>query len=190
MKRLLVAILALILMSTTVSAAPAMADEEIFPQIAGNTFNFLSGTGGWSTEIILSEDGSFTGLFHDWDLGDIGDDYPEGTYYECSFSGMFIMVGKIDPYTYELRLTALDLEEEAGVESIVDGVRIISSGAYGIEGGEMFMLYLPGKATADLPGNFLEWMRMPNAWEETPDTLPFYGLYNAEEEFGFFSYVE
>jgi len=161
-------------------------DDAVFGLINKGPFNFLSGAGGWSTEVYVSADGSFTGLHHDWDMGDIGDDYPEGTYYECSFSGMFVVTEKIDEYTYELRLVSLNLEEEEGTERIEEGVRIINTGAYGIEGGEVFMLYCPGRATADLPENYLEWIRMPHAWDEIPEKLPFYGLYNTEEELGFF----
>ena len=169
------------------SAFEVMTDNEVFALIAGRTFNFLSGVGGWWTDIEISADGSFTGYFHDSDMGDTDDDYPEGTLYECYFSGMFILAETIDPYTYKLRLTALNIESEPDAERIVNGVRVINADAYGMEGGETFMLYLPGRTTADLPDGFLEWICMPNAWEEAPETLPFYGLYNIEEETGFFS---
>ena len=171
-------------------AATATPDHEIFARIGGNTFDFSSGVGGWSTEVVVSEDGSFAGYFHDWDLGDTGEDYPEGTRYECTFSGVFAVTGKIDPYTYELRLVTLEREGSNGEERIVDGVRVIGGDAYGIEGGDVFMLYFPGRETADLPEAFLEWIRMPNAWEEVPGALPFYGLYNVKAETGFFAYAE
>ncbi len=160
---------------------------EVFARIGGHMFNFLSGVGGWSTEVVVSEDGSFTGHFHDTDMGDTGDDYPEGTLYECIFTGRFAVTGKIDPYTYELRLVVLNLDGDIGAKRIVDGVKVITAGAYGIEGGDAFMLYCPGRATADLPEAFLEWICMPNAWEKAPGTLPFYGLYNVEAGTGFFS---
>ncbi|MCL1854709.1 MAG: leucine-rich repeat domain-containing protein [Clostridia bacterium] len=172
---------------TQPSAAADTDDNGVFALIGGNTFSFLSGVGGWCTEIEVSENGSFTGYFHDSDMGDTGDDYPEGTRYECYFSGMFAVTGKIDSYTYELRLVSLELEGSAGEERIVDGVRVISADAYGMEGGEVFMLYCPGRETADLPDGFLEWICMPNAWEKAPETLPFYGLYNDGEGAGFFS---
>ena len=171
-------------------AASAATDDGVLARIGGNTFTFSSGAGGWSTEVAVSEDGSFTGYFHDSDMGDTGDDYPNGTRYECRFSGVFAVTEKLDPYTYELRLAALVLEGDTGAARIVDGVKVISAGAYGMEGGDAFMLYCPGRATADLPEAFLEWIRMPNAWEEVPDALPFYGLYNVEAETGFFSYTE
>ena len=178
----------------SIVSAEIISNEEpgdnVFGLIDGGTFNFLSGAGGWSTEVVMSGDGSFTGQHHDWDMGDIDDDYPNGTYYECNFSGVFTVTGKVDEYTYELRLVSLNLEEEAGLERIEDGVRIINSSAYGIEGGEVFMLYCPGIATADLPENFLWWIRAPHAWEDIPEKLPFYGLYNTKEELGFFMDLE
>jgi len=172
---------------TPPSAAASTPDDQVFPLIEGNTFTYTSGAGGWQTEIAISTDGSFTGTFHDMDMGDTDDAYPGGTMYECSFSGMFVVTGKIDPFTYELRLASLEIQGPADEERIVDGVRVISDSAYGIEGGEMFMLYSPGRETADLPEGFLEWICMPHAWEKAPETLPFYGLYNAEEDTGFFA---
>ena len=161
--------------------------DEVFALIDGNTFTYTSGVGGWCTDIVMSADGSFTGYYRDADMGDIGDGYPEGTLYECYFSGMFVVTETIDQYTFELRLTALNIESDTGVERIVGGVKIINTDAYGIEGGDTFMLYFPGRETAELPEGFLEWICMPNAWEKAPETLPFYGLYNVEEGTGFFS---
>ena len=57
----------------------------------------------------------------------------------------------------------------------------------GISGGDEFMLYSPGSQSAGLPEEFLEWVRMASAWEEPPETLPFWGLYNLGEQAGFFT---
>ena len=175
---------------TEPSAAASTADGGIFARIGGNTFTFMSGAGGWWTEIVVSADGSFTGYFHDADMGDAGEGYPKGTLYECYFSGMFAVTGMRDQNTYELRLAALDIESDTGAERIADGVKVINTDAYGIEGGDVFMLYCPGRETADLPEGFLEWICMPHAWEKAPETLPFYGLYNVGEGTGFFSHAE
>lgn len=186
MKRIAAVLIALLV------AIPFMAfgasGDEIFAQLDGIVFSFSSGAGGWSTEVALYEDGSFTGYFHDSDMGDSGDGYPDGTLYECSFSGQFVLIEQIDPYTYAIRLDALVPEGEIGEERIVDGVRVINEGAYGIEGGDVFMLYCPGRETADLPEEYLEWISMSAAWGDMPETLSFYGLYNVEEALGFSSY--
>ena len=163
------------------------AGEDVFAQLDGSTFYFLSGAGAWSTELVVSPDGSFTGYYHDTDMGDSGADYPNGTRYECDFSGTFTLVEQRDEFTYILRLTSLALKEEPGTERVADGLKLISAEAYGISGGDEFMLYSPGSPSAGLPEEFLEWVRMASAWEEPPETLPFWGLYNLGEQAGFFT---
>ena len=166
------------------------AAAEIFARIGGSTFTFASGVGGWATEIVLAPDGSFTGLFTDGDMGDTSDDYPDGTLYVCHFTGRFVVTLQRDAHTYVLRLAALTLAEEPGAERIADGLRTISASAYGMEGGDVFLLYCPGRQTADLPEELMDWLRMPNAWEEDPDTLPCYALYNVGALTGLFALVE
>ena len=163
------------------------AEEEVFERLDGSTFYFLSGAGAWSTELVVSPDGSFTGYYHDTDMGDSGADYPNGTRYECDFSGTFALVEQRDEFTYILRLTSLALKEVPGTERVADGLKLISAEAYGISGGDEFMLYSPGSPSAGLPEEFLEWVRMASAWEEPPETLPFWGLYNLGEQAGFFT---
>ena len=48
---------------------------------------FSSGAGAWGTGLTLAADGSFSGEYHDSDMGDSGDDYPDGTVYLCNFPG-------------------------------------------------------------------------------------------------------
>ena len=165
----------------------AVAVEDVFERLDGSTFYFLSGAGAWSTELVVSPDGSFTGYYHDTDMGDSGADYPNGTRYECDFSGTFALVEQRDEFTYILRLTSLALKEEPGTERVADGLKLISAEAYGISGGDEFMLYSPGSRSEGLPEEFLEWVRMASAWEEPPETLPFWGLYNLGEQAGFFT---
>ena len=165
----------------------AVAVEDVFERLDGSTFYFLSGAGAWSTELVVSSDGSFTGYYHDTDMGDSGAGYPNGTRYECDFSGTFALVEQRDEFTYILRLTSLALKEEPGTERVADGLKLISAEAYGISGGDEFMLYSPGSPSAGLPEEFLEWVHMASAWEEPPETLPFWGLYNLGEQAGFFT---
>ena len=165
----------------------AVALEDVFERLDGSTFYFLSGAGAWSTELVVSPDGSFTGYYHDTDMGDSGAGYPNGTRYECDFSGTFALMEQRDEFTYILRLTSLALKEEPGTERVADGLKLISAEAYGISGGDEFMLYSPGSPSAGLPEEFMEWVRMASAWEEPPETLPFWGLYNLGEQAGFFT---
>lgn len=184
---LLAAVLLLFVSFAPAGAEGAEAMENVFALLEGRTFHFLSGAGGWSTELVILPDGSFTGYFHDSDIGFNDEDYPNGTLYECRFSGSFVQKEKAEEFSYVLKLTSLHLEEEPGVESISNGVRRITEEAYGISGGDEFMLYCPGRLTLDLPEAYLEWVGMALAWEEEPEALPFWGLYNINEETGFYT---
>ncbi len=163
------------------------AGENVFARLEGTTFYFLSGAGAWSTELVFSSDGNFTGYYHDTDMGDSGSGYPNGTRYECDFSGAFALTERKDEFTYILRLTSLTLRQEPGMGRVVDGVKLVSAEAYGISGGDEFILYTPGSRSANLPEDFLEWVRMGSAWEVPSETLPFWGLYNLKDQAGFFS---
>ena len=77
-------------------------------------FSFLSGAGGWSTELVLNQDGSFTGQYHDSEMGDIGEDYPYGSIYVCSFAGEFVDFEKLSEYAYKMNLTNLTTENATG----------------------------------------------------------------------------
>jgi hypothetical protein len=157
--------------------------SSVFSGLPG--FGFASGAGAWHTGVDFNADGSFTGYFYDSNMGETGYGYYKGTMYECKFSGQFAAFNKVNDYEYTMKLVYLAQEEPSGKTSIVDGLRIITSYPYGLDGGDDFRLYLPGRATADLPAEFLRWISMPRAWRNVPAQLPFYGLYNVGGEYGF-----
>ena len=159
--------------------------ETLFASLA-DQFSFSSGAGGWSTELMINDDGSFTGAYHDSDMGDIGDDYPGGTIYISSFSGRFGDVEKVNDTTYSMHLKEIRLENEVGDEWIEDDVRYVASEPYGLDNADEIMVYLEGTPTADLPEEFLSWIAMPRAWgEDIPEVLPCQGLYNVAGQEGF-----
>jgi hypothetical protein len=145
-------------------------------------FLFTSGVGAWGTVVTLESDGTFTGFYHDSDMGVSGDGYPNGTRYECAFSGAFIDILKVGDYEYSMKLGALITEGKEGAERIVDGVRIITAAPYGFDNAETFAFYLPGRPTTDLPQGFLEWV------DAEGDSLAFYGLYDVGGQRGFGEY--
>ncbi|MBQ3773592.1 MAG: hypothetical protein II833_04310, partial [Pseudobutyrivibrio sp.] len=49
-----------------------------FEDLAKYSYSFTSGAGGWEDDFDIEKDGSFHGNYHDSDMGDIGDDYPDG----------------------------------------------------------------------------------------------------------------
>jgi len=149
---------------------------------------FCSGAGAWSTELTLYADGSFSGLFNDSDMGDRGEGYPYGTRYTCSFRGEFGDFVRQSSYSYAMTLKNLTTEQSAGEEWLEDGVRCISSGAYGIEGGSKFILYTPQTPLSELSEDFLMWRQSYLLEKREPEKLSCYGIRNVKMEQGFFTY--
>ena len=176
-------------LTTEVITTEAVTEQAALPENLSVDFVFSSGAGAWGTELHLDADGSFSGSYHDSDMGAIGEDYPNGTVYESQFSGTFTEIKQIDETTYSMRLESIETEQIAGEERIEDGVMYISAEPYGMETGEQFYLYAPGAKVADLPESYVGWVSSVSSLGDS-DTLPFYGLYNEEPEYGFFSAVE
>lgn len=160
-----------------------------FEALEGRVFDFSSGAGAWCTELSINSDGTFKGIYSDSDMGDTGDDYPNGTRYYCSFTGKFGNLEKVDEFTYKMKLVSLLYDDEPDKEEIIDGIRYIYSSAYGLVGGTDFLLYLPGAKLAELPEGYRGWVGYYYLESTTETELPFYGLYNLNEENGFSSHV-
>lgn len=150
-------------------------------------FLFASGAGGWSTTLTIYEDGSFSGEYHDSDMGSTSDEYPNGTRYQSDFDGQFAQPVKVNEYTYSMQIRELNYAEEVGKEEIIDGVLYQYSGAYGLDGAEEILIYLPGAPINELPPGFRNWVD-PNLSKLTETELPFYGLYNEAQQQGFSGY--
>ncbi len=176
--------------SETEDATTDAQEENVqLPADMPSGFVFSSGAGGWSSELELHGDGSFTGSYSDSDMGDTGDDYPNGTMYVCNFLGQFKDIRKTGEHTYEMTLEGLqkeDIEDE-----IIDGVHKVPSTAYGIEDGKKFTLYTPDTPLSEIPEELEGWD--PYRFDEDSDsrtTLGAYALYNEATGDGFFSYTE
>lgn len=158
-----------------------------FSELKGSRFVFSSGAGAWQTELTVAEDGSFQGSFQDVNMGDTGDNYPDGTVYICDFQGQFTEPQKRNDYTYQVQVQTIGYEREAGDEEIVDGVRYCYSDVYGLSEGETILIYKKGAPVSELPEGFKGWVK--NSLSGEPEEqLSFYGLYNEQEEFGFAGY--
>lgn len=158
------------------------------PFTEAQSFSFMSGAGGWSTELTINPDGSFTGNYYDSDMGDSGDGY-DATEYVSTFHGKFKNIRKKDDYTYVMQIDTLETEEtqDTWIEETGYGkVRYVASPPYGLYGGTNFELYLPGTPVSSLSAEYIDWVRTPMALDESATTLPGYGLYNVEEQNGFF----
>lgn len=153
-------------------------------------FVFASGVGAWDTQVTIAPDGSFTGSYHDADMGVTGDGYPNGTEYICEFTGQFSQPTKVDDFTWSVQLESLSYDGVPGNGMIRDGIRYVCSTPYGVEGGDEFLIYLPGAPVADLPEEFCNWVgtQLSDENGNRADTLPFFGLYNVKTEEGFSGY--
>ena len=146
---------------------------------------FASGAGAWCTELTLERDGTFAGMYHDSEMGDCGEGYPNGSCYVCAFSGSFADLRQVDEHTWSMTLDTLNTEETPDTEWIEDDIRYIASEPYGMEGGKEFYLYSPETPTEALDENFLSWWPVWNV--EGGDTLGCWGLWNQEMGCGFFT---
>lgn len=161
-------------------------DGFTFADLKGWEFFFSSGAGAWYTALYINEDGTFSGQFQDSDMGDTGEDYPDGTVYYSEFSGKFTEPEKIDDMTYRLRIESIEYPLGEGDE-IIDGIHYYYATAYGLDGAEELLLYLPGTRLADLPEEYRGWVGYYNLDNTKETTLPYYGLYNVTEQEGFSS---
>lgn len=151
-------------------------------------FSFSSGAGAWSTDIELSEDGSFSGSYHDSDMGVLDEAlYPNGTVYYCNFSGRFSRPEKVDEYTYTMRLESLTVEDTEGEMYYEDGIRWVASAPYGLENADEVLIYLPGTRMDSLSEEIGFWL-MAFIYGDMPEELPCYVLYNVSEEYAFVGY--
>ena len=154
---------------------------------------FASGVGGWSTGLSFSDATDFYGpgaaelSFHDSDMGDTGEGYPNGTVYVCTCTVHFSGLQKLDDYRYLARVSEMNLDgPEVGEAWFEDGVRYIQSVPYGLEEADKVLICLPGTPTAELPRELLQWLGMPRAWgRDFPLTLPCYALYSFNDQTAF-----
>ena len=185
MKKLLVLILsaALILASAACAESP-----DLFAEIQGKLFEFSSGAGAWSTELTVDADGSFTGSYHDSEMGETGEGYPDGTLYGCSFHGQFTEPARVDEYSWTAKVT-LELDEGQVPEAIEDGVRYVTSVPYGIEKAQTVTFFVPGTPVDHLPEGFADWSHLQ---EIDPDAteIPYYAIWSEADEAGFITYPD
>ena len=178
----------------TEETAPAETETPVemgfsFEDVAGLEFYFSSGAGGWRTILHINADGSFNGVYSDSEMGSVGEDYPNGTYYLCNFTGSFTTPEKLSENIYTFQLKSLEYMHSDAVE-IKNGVRYVSSTPFGIEGGTQFNIFLPNTPLSEIPEEYIDWVGRGYFSTESAQesVLPFYGLFNVTEGFGFSSY--
>ena len=160
-------------------------DNKIKLDIFPLEFSFMTGIGGWATILEISEDLTFSGTFHDSNLGECDEvNYPNGTVYVSNFEGTFEVAEQINEYTYKVNFKNLTLDKETNLEWVVDGIRYVSSEAYGL-GGNDYTLYMPNTPVSVLPEDIIYWAigRL-----DGKEFLGCYCIYNESEYTAFFTY--
>lgn len=160
-----------------------------FSELSKYQFVFSSGAGAWRTTLNINEDGTFEGYFLDSDMGEIGDDYPNGTVYLSEFEGKFTMPKKVNNYTYSMEIEYIKLGKEVDTEEIIDGIKYIYSEPYGLDDAKEIYIYTLEAPIKELPEGFRSWVGYRNLSNVKEEYLPFYGLYNVDAECGFSSYL-
>lgn len=171
--------------NTSVEAEVSDAKENLtFADLSKLQFEFSSGAGGWSEEFTIEKDGYFTGLYHDSDMGSVGEGYDYGTVYSSSYSGHFTDIRKINDYTYEMKLADITYKDVAGEEEIIDNTCFVYTKSYCLGGTDTFKIYLPGTPLNELSEDVLIWLYSYNDSEEEltitaiVDEANGYGIYS------------
>lgn len=163
-------------------------EEFTYQDVQGLNFAFSSGVGAWGTVLTIQEDGSFEGNYHDTNMGETGEGYPNGTVYVCDFSGKFTEPEKINEYTYSAEIQSITYGKKPETSEIIDGMKRIYSEPYGLERAERILFYTQGAPIAELPEGYRSWVGYYDINELTETGLPFIGLYNEAQEEGFSSF--
>lgn len=166
-------------------AADTKKGELTFSDLSEWSYEFCSGAGGWSTDFEIEADGSFAGNYHDSDMGDTGDGYPDGTVYYCDFSGHFTDLTKLDDTVYEMKLADIEYHNTPGDTEIKEGIRYVYSEVYGLEGTDRFKIYLPGTPVDTLSEEVYGWVSVAND-SETELTMTV--IENEANQYGIYSY--
>lgn len=128
-----------------------------FPEGMPDGWSHSSGVGAWSTEMRINQTGSFYGYFHDADMGVCGEDYPNGTLYECLFYGQFSNIHPIDQFTYSMTVSDFNVIGELNSQFIYDEILHIIT-PIGIDEGYTFYLYIPETPRYLVSEEHLSWL--------------------------------
>lgn len=154
--------------------------ENLFASMPG-TFHFLSGAGGWQTELYWHGDGTFSGIYEDANA-------EAQTLYRCVFTGRMSTPEKIDALEYSARIAELNYEK-TDVTTFEHGFSVITTTPYGLDDADEIRIYLPGYPVSKLSTDVMNCLRggAEEFWEQIPETLPFFVLYNVRGKQAFFS---
>lgn len=164
----------------------APSQHNVFAELP-KTLTFMSGLGGWSTDLSIAPDGTFSGQYADYDLGVTGEDFPNGSCRISNFTGKFTQPEQLDDYTWAMNLEKLEVAGTVGESYIENLVQYTVADPYGFDQAETFYLYVPGKPISAMPEEFLYWAQCGGCPLVEIEAMPegWYGLYNEGGQTGF-----
>ncbi|CAI3513452.1 hypothetical protein CIRMBP1294_02401 [Enterococcus cecorum] len=165
---------------TSTPAQPA-AQPTILDTLVGKNFVFSSGSGGWGSSLSIGPNGTFSGDYHDSDMGSTGPGYPSGTISESKVSGQFTRAHQVSPTLYEIDIENLQYEKPVGSSEIKENRKYEYSEAYGISKNHRMAIYLPGTPISSMPEELrlYSYSLIP----EDSQTLPVYVIQGDMEGF-------
>lgn len=180
----------------TLPAEPIAVDQ--LPAGIPETLKFQSGAGAWWTELHLNQDGTFSGVYQDWNMGAVTPEMEQeagcaltrGQCYRCDFSGRFSNIRKVSEGEYVMEMTELTYLQEPGGHAVIDNAWFDYSEAYGLSGAKEVRLYLPGRATADISEEISGWLVIPHGLGELPEALEGWCLYSVADGLAFYGEQE
>lgn len=158
-----------------------LAKPTILDSLVGKNFVFSSGSGGWGSSLSIGPNGTFSGDYHDSDMGSTGPGYPGGTISESKVSGQFTRPHQVSPTLYEVDIENLQYEKPVGSSEIKENRKYEYSEAYGISKNHRMAIYLPGTPISSMP----EELRLYSYGliPEDSQTLPVYVIQGDMEGF-------
>ena len=123
--RLLALMLAAVLIAGSALAEDASSAlaKDPFALLEGIDLSLCSGAGAWSTDIQIHVDGTFKGTYHDSEMGDTADNYPNGSMYISEFSGKMSVVEQVSATIWKIRVDEVNQEGKTGEETIEHALR-------------------------------------------------------------------
>jgi len=155
-----------------------------FEDLSKRQFIFASGAGGWEEDFTIEKDGYFTGKYYDSDMGSVGEGYPDGTVYGCTYSGYFTDLTKINDYTYTMKLSEITYKESGDTEEIKDNVRYIYTASCCLGGSDTFTIYLPGAPLSEFSEEVCRWLFVD---QERESELSMIAIVDEANEYGIYS---
>lgn len=167
-----------VVQETDITEEPTTEEMINVYEVLAGSFCFSSGAGGWSTDMDVNTDGSFSGNHHSVDMGEPTDDYPNGKIYTCDFKGQLAEAQKISEFVYSADMEELQTGEIKDPYVENGYLTVMDEDPYGLRVADKVMIYLAGMPIEDLPNGVVSWM-----WEEEMQqgVLPYHIIYSEKD---------